>query len=560
MSAEPTPGKPLSILALSKALQADPDLLAALGEHGDVRTVQTVDEALTALRARLFDVVVGSPTDLFPLARAEARQRAEIILELIGQGICIVDRQGDLVWSNAKLRSYPEPVVEALRRNCAELRAEFAAGRAHPDRDRARRRIVRVEQDYVFDLTVSPLPASKHQVEEVVGLVLDVTATCRLQEKINAIDAAGRELVRLDTEALAQMDVSERLRLLEEKIIRFAHDLMRFDHFVVCVLDRQSNRLQIIFASGLPEEIKEIDIYATPQGNGISGYVAATGRSYICPDVSKDARYLRGLERAGSSLTVPLRLHDQVVGIFNVESHEVAAFTEDDRQFAEIFGRYVAIALNILKLLAVERSTTTGQIATDVVAEAAAPLNDIIAEATRTLSDYPDQDDLCRRLHTIIDDVDRVKRNIQAMTQTRGIKGLVPETSMRDPLLDGKRILVADDEDIIRETISEVLAKTGALTVMARDGQEAIAMIRSQHFDLVISDIKMPYRNGYEVFAAVRQFNIHCPVILITGFGYDPDHSIVRANKEGLAGVLFKPFKVEQLVDDVHHALSSAAS
>ena len=52
---------------------------------------------------------------------------------------------------------------------------------------------------------------------------------------------------------------------------------------------------------------------------------------------------------------MPLRLHDRVIGIFNIESRQRAAFNEDDRQFAEIFGRYVAIALNILDLMVVER-------------------------------------------------------------------------------------------------------------------------------------------------------------------------------------------------------------
>ena len=108
---------------------------------------------------------------------------------------------------------------------------------------------------------------------------------------------------------------------------------------------------------------------------------------------------------------------------------------------------------------------------------------------------------------------------------------------------------------VSERTIADVLSKAGALTVMARDGAEAIAMIHGQRFDLVLSDIKMPNRNGYEVFAAAGQASHACPVILITGFGYDPNHAIVRASKEGLAGVLFKPFKVEQLIDEVHHAL-----
>ena len=74
-------------------------------------------------------------------------------------------------------------------------------------------------------------------------------------------------------------------------------------------------------------------------------------------------------------------------------------------------------------------------------------------------------------------------------------------------------------------------------------------------FQLVVSDIKMPDRNGYEVFAAARRIKPDLPVILMTGFGYDPHHSIVRASQEGLQDVLYKPFQVEQLVELVRKAL-----
>ena len=82
-------------------------------------------------------------------------------------------------------------------------------------------------------------------------------------------------------------------------------------------------------------------------------------------------------------------------------------------------------------------------------------------------------------------------------------------------------------------------------------------MLQAQRFDVVLSDIKMPFKNGYEVFAATKQVHPACPVILITGFGYDPEHAIVRASREGLAGVLFKPFKVEQLLELIEKAVTA---
>ena len=75
-------------------------------------------------------------------------------------------------------------------------------------------------------------------------------------------------------------------------------------------------------------------------------------------------------------------------------------------------------------------------------------------------------------------------------------------------------------------------------------------------FDVLVSDIRMPDKTGYEIFAEARKLYADLPVILMTGFGYDPHHSIVRASQEGLQCVLFKPFQADRLIEEVHKALT----
>jgi CheY-like chemotaxis protein len=96
--------------------------------------------------------------------------------------------------------------------------------------------------------------------------------------------------------------------------------------------------------------------------------------------------------------------------------------------------------------------------------------------------------------------------------------------------------------------------------VVETSGEAAIARLKrsvdaAPAFDLVLSDIKMPDKSGYDVFAAARRLPHPPPVILMTGFGYDPNHCIVRASQEGLQAVLFKPFRVESLLHEVRRAL-----
>ena len=245
-----------------------------------------------------------------------------------------------------------------------------------------------------------------------------------------------------------------------------------------------------------------------------------------------------------------------MIGIYNVESDRVGAFNEDDRQFVEIFGRYVAMALNILDLLVVERIEVAGRLTEGVVQEMSAPLNDIMAEAQTMIEEYIGDDNMRNRLHKIVDgaqNMRRALRDVQAGPNV--VLGAEKEEKQVDPILAGKSVLIADDEQNIRVTIADILKHRGCRVETCKDGHEACHLLEQQGFDLVISDIRMPHRNGYDIFATARRRSEHVPVILMTGFGYDPNHSIVRASNEGLNCVLSKPYKVEQLIEEEHSAV-----
>ena len=469
----------------------------------------------------------------------------------------------------AKKHGTPLFVVDhdEIRRNCLEAFSQFQAacalgtGETTPAWNRNRRFALSLDDQFYWEMVVSPVIAPANRVVQVVAVVWDNTAQRRLQQKLDAIDRAGGELVRLESDLIARLSATERLKVLEDKIVHNVRELMHYDHFAIRILDRRSNKLEVVMSSGFSPEALSVELFANKESNGISGFVAATGRSYICPDVQRDPRYIHGLGDARSSLTVPLFLHDKVIGIFNIESHHDAAFTEDDRQFAEIFGRYVAIALNILDLLVVERVSTRHRVADDVCAEVAGPLNDIASDAKAILADYigPD-DDMRNRLQQIVDNVGEIRRCLNQTAQgPAAILGLDEVSSgQNDPILQGARILVADDEENIRITIRDILHKYHAVATICSTGSEAIREIEQHDFDLIVSDIRMPDKSGYDIFAAVRRRMNTIPVILMTGFGYDPNHSIIRASQEGLQAVLFKPFKVNQLMQEIRKALQPA--
>jgi CheY-like chemotaxis protein len=552
----------LKVLWLRSGEQNQPELADLLGADCRIDFVDTVESAAQALRREPFDLVVSGSADFLPLERIHTRPEAEVILETVSQGVCIVGRSGELVWANPKMLSFPQELRNEVCRRCRETfpSATGADVSASP-RLRGRRFSIATGDGHYFEITATPVIDLNNQVTQVAAVVWDATRALRLQERIDAIDNAGRELVQLDAEQITRLNAHERLALLEQKTIRYMHDLMEMENFTVYLLDKRTNKLELVLSAGMPLEAQNTDLYASPEGNGISGYVAHRGRSYLCPDVRNDPRYLPGIPQAASCLAVPLRLHDKVIGVFNVESDQPAAFGEDDRQTLEIFSRYVAMSLHIFELLNTERSTTTGRLGSDVMAEITAPVNEILTEVEKLIEDYIGHDDLRHRLNKISSNAVDIRDSIkQVTTPGRGLVGRCTPAATRlgDPVLKGKRMLIVDDEDVIRETVRDVLSSYGCVVTVACDGDEAIKLLGQMPFDVVLSDIKMPGANGYEVFSAAKDAAPDCPVILMTGFGYDPNHSIIRARREGLAAVLFKPFKVDQLLGEIRNAVRSS--
>lgn len=527
-------------------------IVGLLKDYFQVRYVTELDEALAAMRGEHYDAVLAETADFLPLERGIMTQQAGLVLDTVADGVCIIGPGGELVWANRRLKEMPPQVLTPLRDICVKAYEDFATARGAT---RGRRFNLTPDNGCFYEVICSPVRDGSGILRQVVAVVVDSSAQRRQQLKLNALDRAGRELVNLGDQDMKDADAPQRLSMLESRIIRYSQEVLNYQHFAIMLVDERHGRLDVLFSEGLDQE--QHDVAIGEDGAGICGHVAATGRSYICPDVRRDSRYVRGMSDARSSLTVPLRMHDKVIGVLNVESDAVGAFNEEDRQFAEIFANYVAMALHVLNLLVYERHTAHTQVSDLVSADLSGPLNDLVTEAGELLEDYIGHDDLRRRLQSLIELATSARKKVQQIQQAPRTGVFVGgDDSGHDPVLKGRRVLVADDEELIRTTIQDVLLGCGCDVCAARDGSEAIRLIEQGSFDLVISDIKMPGATGYDVFAAAKKCCQNTQVVLITGFGYDPHHSIVKANREGLSAVLMKPFKVKELLEQCRQALA----
>ena len=116
--------------------------------------------------------------------------------------------------------------------------------------------------------------------------------------------------------------------------------------------------------------------------------------------------------------------------------------------------------------------------------------------------------------------------------------------------MDKKRILLIEDDIEMRETTECLLDSFGYSVVTANDGREALGKILVAHanrimFDLIITDVYMPWITGVGVIQKIKEMKIDVPVIAITGFATEE----IRENmiNKGCDGLLEKPFTKEQL-------------
>src|SRR6266446_4629491 len=114
-------------------------------------------------------------------------------------------------------------------------------------------------------------------------------------------------------------------------------------------------------------------------------------------------------------------------------------------------------------------------------------------------------------------------------------------------------ILIVEDKESMAEMLSQALEAEGYSTLHAMNGGEGILLFKDKKVDLVLTDLKLPQKDGLEVLAAVKAHNPLTPVIMMTAYG--TIETAVKAVKEGAYDFLTKPFDPDHLLLLVAKAL-----
>ena len=109
-----------------------------------------------------------------------------------------------------------------------------------------------------------------------------------------------------------------------------------------------------------------------------------------------------------------------------------------------------------------------------------------------------------------------------------------------------QRLLIADDDNEIRELLEFDLSHSGYITDTAKDGEEALKKALSNNYDLVLLDVMMPKMNGFDVCKNIRQAKINVPILMLTAKGTIGDKT--SGFDSGADDYLVKPFDIQEVL------------
>lgn len=558
------------VLCYSREPEQARSIAESLKAQYDVVCPESLEDSLETLNEGQFSGLFLCGSEM---TSAGLLLQAGGILQQLQDGFALVGHRREVLWHNDRLLTLTDSDESHIDRSFYQcfgspeiLGPDFCPLNTAFGMGEAARSTLRVGDKTYYEVEATPVFDSETGHSDIarflIVVVRDISTEVLQRQKLNAIYQAGLELGDLTPQELLEMSVDDRVDLLKSKILHFTQDLLEYDTVEIRLVDRSTKSLDPLLAVGMDEVAETRTLLASPQGNGVTGFVASTGKSYLCEDTTSDPLYLLGASEARSSLTVPLMLHDEVFGTFNVESPKKRAFSENDLQFLELFAREIAVALNTLELLAVEKISTATQSTELILQEVVDPVDKIIQDTTWLIENTVGADaGVTERLRGVLKYTRGIKQMIQTVGGTfphQANPSVMPDSDVR-PLMQHKRVLVVDEDQEVRQAAHQLLRRFGCDVETAHNGEECFLLARSYHYDAVLSDIRLPDFKGYEVFNELKQIDPHVPVILMTGYGYDPGHSIVKARQAGCKAVLFKPFRIDQLVTELEKAFSSPA-
>ncbi|MDA9950979.1 response regulator [Oligoflexaceae bacterium] len=153
---------------------------------------------------------------------------------------------------------------------------------------------------------------------------------------------------------------------------------------------------------------------------------------------------------------------------------------------------------------------------------------------------------------------DSIRKNVEMLKRQRLKENKVVSISeFRDvtPQAQLHRVLVVDDDEVMRAAMKRVLEAQGYVVVLAADGLELSKNLENATFDMILLDINLPWVDGYELCSLIKNHSVLGSVPLIMVSGNKDEESIEKGFEAGCDDYVTKPFEVDKLTNAIKEAL-----
>ncbi len=346
-----------------------------------------------------------------------------------------------------------------------------------------------------------------------------------------------------------------------EIVVKQLTEFFRIEHVAIFKFDPSGLELILAYSSGFPEESIQSfqSLRKLMAEQGIFKRLVDTRIPQIVNDIPETEKGLFPLaENQGlkSMIAVPVFSGEKLWGILTAFSQEKFKFKEEDAKIISLFGGQIGQLLDFFShYLRDNLDEFLVQILGSI---------ELLNFRYRDRKNVPTseildaQNRLKNRVLSYVGGLDRKSpERITSEEKTKNEEIKLPpgnELSIEEVITiqgekeeppKAKRVLVIDDQPIVTDLLVDVLERMNYKSEVASCGKDGVEMFEKNMYDLVITDLGMPDMSGWEVSNAVKQKNPHVPVVVITGWGIDPDPDKMKDSEVDF--IINKPFQIDQL-------------
>ncbi|MBI2846057.1 MAG: diguanylate cyclase [Chloroflexi bacterium] len=329
-----------------------------LGKGG--RRIPVIISSRPLFEKNEFSGVLVVLTDITERKRAEeslqeANQTLQAVIETSPVAIITLDPKGIVKsWNKSAEEMFgwkeEEVVGKLLPTVSPEKQEEFRQNRERVLQGEAfsNMEVVRQKKDGTpihVSLSTAPLRDAQGNITELMAVLVDITDRKKAEEETKRHLEEFSTMNRVAMAAATALSVDEAL----EGTIKALAETLRYHSVAVLLLDAETKTLRL-HPSRYSESKEIFDGFTTTLGKGITGWVAQSGEPILVPDVSKDKRYIKGISETRSEICAPLRVGNKVIGVLNVESPTLNAFSEHDLSLLTTIASQVAVLIENARL------------------------------------------------------------------------------------------------------------------------------------------------------------------------------------------------------------------